>query len=187
MSGSWIQTYTGKAIRPLDLDPTDIDPRDIAHSLANMCRFLGHCSVFYSVAEHSYRMSNLIEPRFAPHALLHDAAEAYLADVSRPIKHLLPQYMEAERRIMDAVSERFGLDWTLEAREAVRVADVRMLAAERIHLMKIEAPVWDSLDGVEPYDVPDLGIVVRYPEWIKMVFCCRMVELGLVSPEELRP
>src|SRR3990167_8105269 len=86
-TGDWIQTYMGSAFYPLDPRPEDVDIRDIAHSLSLMCRFNGHCTKFYSVAEHSLHVVegvafttnwNTFEMR---RALLHDSAETYLSDV----------------------------------------------------------------------------------------------------------
>ncbi|MFG0247924.1 MAG: phosphohydrolase, partial [Phycisphaeraceae bacterium JB051] len=78
---SWIQTYTGKAFYPLREDPGIIDIRDIAHALSLQCRFNGHCSDFYSVAQHSVHVSEVVPQAFALWGLLHDAAEAYMSDL----------------------------------------------------------------------------------------------------------
>src|ERR1017187_2988058 len=84
---------------------------DIAHALAHRCRFGGHASKFYSVAEHSVHVSQLYLPEHALWGLLHDASEAYLVDLPRPLK-LLPEfapYREAECQLQRAVAVRFGL------------------------------------------------------------------------------
>ncbi len=85
----WIQTFTGRRFWPLGARAGDVDVRDIAHALALKCRFNGHCRVFYSVAEHSVRVSRVMEVggrKMAMWGLMHDAAEAYLADLGGPIK-----------------------------------------------------------------------------------------------------
>src|SRR5271165_7548492 len=84
--GDWIQTYTGRVMYPLDPRPEEINIIDIAHALSNLCRFTGHVRTFYSVAEHSVRVSQHCDPKDALWGLLHDASEAYLADMSRPMK-----------------------------------------------------------------------------------------------------
>ena len=80
-------TYTGKEFYPLDPNPADIDIKDIAHALSNCCRFAGHIKSFYSVAQHSVIVSELCEPENALAGLLHDASEAYLSDIARPVKY----------------------------------------------------------------------------------------------------
>ncbi len=110
--GDWIQTYTGQVFYPLDPRPEEIHIADIAHSLSMQCRFSGHVREFYSVAEHSVRVSIACPPEHAEWGLLHDASEAYLIDLPRPLKRFSEMgrlYMEAESRVMSAVCERFGL------------------------------------------------------------------------------
>ena len=131
---NWIQTFTGKAFYPFDPRPEDICIEDIAHALSNQCRYAGHTHKFYSVAEHSVLLSYAVHPQFARWALLHDSSEAYLTDIPRPIKHLLPQYKEAEARVMKCIVERFGLD-PLEEPEQVREYDTRILHNERDALL----------------------------------------------------
>jgi hypothetical protein len=111
---SWIQTFTGKKFYPLNPDPDDICIEDIAHSLAFQCRYSGHTRQFYSVAQHSVILSQKFFPsrsmRLA--ALLHDAAEAYLSDIPRPIKQL-PEfafYREAEGRLQRMIMRKFGVE-----------------------------------------------------------------------------
>jgi hypothetical protein len=105
----WIETYTGKKFRFLNPRPEDVDVRDIAHALALTCRFKGHCTEYYSVAEHSIRMSHLVPDRLALEALLHDAAEAYLCDLPRPVKREMPAYEVAECRVNAAIRKVIGL------------------------------------------------------------------------------
>ena len=143
---SWIQTYGGRAFYPLDPDPDGLDPADIAHSLALQCRFNGHCRVFYSVAEHSVRVSHAVPPDLALWGLLHDATEAYVGDLPRPIKQQLPQYRQAENDLMRVVADRFGLVWPMP--QAVLEADTRLLATEARDLMAPPPEDWGR--GVDP-------------------------------------
>lgn len=87
--GDWIQTFMGKKFHPLDPRPEDVDVRDIAHALANLCRFTGHTKTFYSVAQHCVIASLHVSAEAALPALLHDAAEAYMGDIARPWKRYL--------------------------------------------------------------------------------------------------
>lgn len=152
--GGWIQTFTGRAFYPLDPNPADIVIEDIAHALSNMCRYTGHCREFYSVAEHSVRMARQLLDNGWPDdvvlwGLLHDASEAYLVDVPRPIKSSLIGYREMEARVMTAVAERFRLPWPQP--DVVSKADLRMLATEFRDLMSAPPIPWKSIEGVEPF------------------------------------
>lgn len=82
----WIHTFTGRKVDPVNLRVCDIDIRDIAHALALTNRFTGHTPEPYSVAQHSVIVSHICDPKDALWGLLHDAPEAYLADISRPAK-----------------------------------------------------------------------------------------------------
>lgn len=108
----WIQTYSGRRFYPLLPDPDEIEIEDIAHALAMKCRYGGHTREFYSVAQHSVIASTLFrDPELCFQALLHDAAEAYMADVPSPVK-ARPEfafYREAEDRLQAVIFKRFGL------------------------------------------------------------------------------
>lgn len=82
-----IRTYTGILFDPFHPKIEDINIYDIAHALSNECRYAGHCSKFYSVAEHSVIISKLCSEENALTGLLHDGSEAYVKDLPRPIKH----------------------------------------------------------------------------------------------------
>ena len=137
-TGDWMQTYTGRQFWPLDPRADEVDINDIAHSLSNMCRFAGHVRRFYSVAEHCVRVSWLApveNPRLALAALLHDATEAYVVDVPRPLKRFLSGYKEIEDRVARAVEERFGLDAGSLDHPEVKFWDEVLLATEARDLM----------------------------------------------------
>lgn len=135
MRGDWIQTYTGRQFWPLDPKPEDIDINDIAHALANLCRFTGHCREFYSVAQHAVHVSQLVEPADQLWALLHDGAEAYLNDLARPVKRCasLRAYREAEDYLQSLIYAKFGLLGSEPA--SVKRADAQMLNIEARQLM----------------------------------------------------
>ncbi|MGI5432793.1 HD family hydrolase [Escherichia coli] len=110
---SFIKTFSGKHFYYDKINKDDIVINDIAVSLSNICRFAGHLSHFYSVAQHAVLCSQLVPQEFAFEALMHDATEAYCQDIPAPLKRLLPDYKRMEEKI-DAVlaTERrdLGLD-----------------------------------------------------------------------------
>jgi uncharacterized protein len=150
--GDWLQTFTGGCFWPLDPRPDEVRIEDIAHSLSMRCRYGGHSRAFYSVAEHSVLISIAVPQQHALWGLLHDAAEAFSADVPRPLKQCLPDWKPMEARIMAAVCTRFGLPHAEPA--AVKAADNAILADERAALMATCAQEWDVLP-------PPLGVVIR--------------------------
>lgn len=154
MSGTWIQTYTGKAFDLVDPQPDMVDVRDIAHSLGMQCRFTGHTQRHYSVAEHCCRMAEQFSGAMAVHALLHDAAEAYVSDTAKPLKALCPQLWIVEDRAISAIYEALGVERPdAGQRDMVKHADLRMLITERNQLMEAPPMPWDCDEQVEPYDI----------------------------------
>lgn len=145
----WIQTYTGKQFWPLDPRAEEVDIRDIAHALSLTCRYTGHCKKFYSVAQHCVLMAMYAPSEFAREVLLHDAAEAYMADVARPVKKSIPQLKEIEVRLEACIAERFGLRFPWP--EVVGILDLQALATERRDLMATPPIPWKSTVGVEPF------------------------------------
>jgi uncharacterized protein len=137
---------------------------DIAHGLANICRYSGQCSRFYSVAEHSILVSE-VAVGFELEALLHDAAEAFLGDITRPLKQMLPEYKRIETEVEHAILDRFGVPWPLPPQ--VKQADLRVLAAEQSQIMPEGTDGWVRGQKVVPAQ-----IVVRHlsPDEAKHVF-----------------
>lgn len=117
----WIRTFTGKKVTPMSLEPEMVDIRDIAHSLSRQCRYNGHTAGFISVAAHSIEVMKLTierSPSLALEALLHDAAEAYLGDLVRPLKRhpdFQPVYMAAEQLAEQAIAEALNLEFPIPA------------------------------------------------------------------------
>ena len=142
---AWLQTFTGKQFYPLEPRIEDIDIMDIAHSLSLQCRFAGHINEFYSVAQHSVLVSIECPPKDALWGLLHDASEAYLVDVPRPLKHhpSFKAYREAEDKLMAAICDKFGMEAVMPF--YVRHADNVLLATEKRDLMGQEPAPWSPL------------------------------------------
>ncbi|SEG58974.1 phosphohydrolase [Bosea lathyri] len=149
--GDWIQTFSGQAFWPLDPRPEDVSIVDIAHALAHLCRYGGHTRLFYSVAEHSVLMAGAVAPQHRLWALLHDASEAYLVDLPRPIKRAIPSYKAAETAVMLAICARFGLP--AEMPHEVHLADGRILTDEREQNMAPPPMPWAAEEQVEALGV----------------------------------
>jgi hypothetical protein len=145
-----ILTASGRYFPLLAPTPGDIRIEDIAHALSNLCRFTGHVREFYSVAQHSVLVSQIVPPEDALAGLLHDASEAYVTDISKPLKPHLGGYVEIETRIMEAVLKAFGLPTCLPP--SVKRADLILLATEKRDLMPAHEDDWDLIR-----DVPRLG------------------------------
>src|SRR3954471_13385944 len=155
--GPYLQTVSGRWVNPFDPDPSQLDAGDIARALANQCRFGGHCRAFYSVAQHSVIVSELVERRggdvedvFA--ALMHDATEAYLGDMPHPLKHRSPlgaAFKAAEDKLEQAIRDRFRIKSDVPlikpADRALPATERRALSAEEWH--------WPDLEGVEPLEL----------------------------------
>lgn len=164
-----IQTYTGIMVNPLAMTPGEIHLQDIAHALGNICRFTGHTSRFYSVAEHSINVCMVADYLMAQAppdricfkdgylntklaALLHDANEAYLSDVCRPLKVLAEYafYRDAEARLQTMIEAKYlgvnapgskpHLTGDPSVQKIVKMADDIMLGIEARDLMALSAP-----------------------------------------------
>ena len=131
---AWIETFTGKRFDILAPRPEQICIEDIAHALSQQCRFTGHTRCFYSVAEHSIHVAARCENKLA--GLLHDASEAYLSDLARPVKQLTalgPVYKQIEDVIQGAIYERYGIPMPIPA--DVKKWDNILLFTEKAQLM----------------------------------------------------
>lgn len=173
--GPAMQLRSGKMFHICDPRPCDIEIEDIAASLSKLCRYTGHCRSFYSVAQHSVLVSELVPPAYALEGLLHDATEAYLGDISRPTKVVLNvasgQAVAAiEAQLHEAIAERFGIPWPMHPE--IKDADNVALATERRDLMVGESD-WPNM----PDPIKDT-IVPMTPGEAELAFYGRFTELG---------
>lgn len=168
--GDWMETFTGRKFWPLDPRQDDVDILDIAHALSMQCRYGGHSLRFYSVAEHSVLMARNVAPQHALWALMHDAAEAYLADVPRPLKRNLVGYKEAEAKVMAAICDHFDMPRLMPAE--VHSADERILSDEihqNMHPMEWHAKHNDPLGVTLLYWPPERAEIYFLDAFRKIV------------------
>jgi hypothetical protein len=154
--GNWMQTLTGKRFYPADPRAEELAIEDIAGALARQCRYSGHCLAFYSVAEHSVHVAAAAPKAHALTALLHDASEAYLVDIPRPIKPHLSGYAALESKLMEVIAARFGIEWPLPS--VVKEIDNAILSDERrqnMAHMDVTPELWGN-------SVPALGVTLHY-------------------------
>lgn len=125
---TFLTTWTGRKVDYANPQPDQIHILDIATALSRECRYAGHASHFYSVAQHSVLCSRIVPAELALEALLHDAAEAYLKDIPSPLKAMLPDYKAMELRFEQAIRLHFGLPE--QHSPAVKDADNILLVTE---------------------------------------------------------
>jgi len=200
----WIQTFTGKKFFPLNPSEEQICIEDIAHGLSLTCRFTGQCRRFYSVAEHCLRAITVLEdpmlgidsPILKLWMLLHDAGEAYLLDLAKPVKQLLPQFEEAEDKIMRCVCQKFGLPF--EMPPLVKTIDQFMLSIEARDLFSSLLPGWEIWEQkmradhilshlYDSYTVNDnqfKGPIKGHPEYAEHLFVAKFRELHCQAREQ---
>jgi hypothetical protein len=157
---SVIEVTSGALVDLENPDPNTLSINDIATALSRIARYTGHGRHRFSVAQHSVLASMLARPYMgAPGArlavLMHDAQEAYLGDVSSPLKRLLPEYEKLEARMQAAIGIRFGIDFRVHD-VAIHEADLQMLATEAYHLLpsRGRGPYWGVIAEFDPGDGP---------------------------------
>jgi hypothetical protein len=147
----WTNTVSGKDVHLLNPSPDKIDIKDIAAGLSKMCRYNGQISEFYSVAQHSVYAAILAKPESRMHALLHDSSEAYLGDVISPLKSLLINYEEIEKRMMSAIAQKFN--FSFDDHEHVHEIDQRLLTTEVQQLIPHHNLDWKLTAPAYPFKI----------------------------------
>ena len=178
----------------LNPNPAEIHFDDIARALSRIARFNGFGGSFYSVAEHSVHCVRAFERHaagdivtdpwlrdIARDILMHDAAEAYLGDVTSPLKAHLPDYRRLEARMEAAIAARFNLGGT--APEWVKRCDLEMLALEKESLLP-GAGAWPVVARITP---PDLNLWYLPPQVAEREFRAWAGVLGLIGPQPVAP
>ena len=161
----YVSTFSGNRFYPLEPRIDRVAIEDIAHGLAYQCRFNGQTCEFYSVAQHSLVVAALVPPRLRMAALLHDAAEAYLGDMVKPLKVLLPEFAAIEDKVTRIIGDTFGVDFSDYG--PIKEADLIALATEKRDLMPHSVERWAHLDTVRALPDP---IVPMSPRDAKLAF-----------------
>lgn len=168
---TFIQLPGGRRFWPLKAEGP-IVLSDIAGALSKINRYTGHTTHAYSVALHSVNVARVLPDELKLWGLLHDASEAYLGDVARPIKYpwWMWPYRRAEDRLLRRIADEFGLCWPVPPE--VKEADNRMLATEVRHLFKTLHPDWETwLRGIEPYaDAPTSWFEEQSPRSVQHLY-----------------
>lgn len=182
-----IQTVDGHYFDFLQPQRSVFNVGTIAHALGHLCRFTGHTRSFYSVAQHSVLVSMIVPSEHALAALVHDAAEAFVGDVARPLKNLLPEYKVIEKRIEAEVLRRFGLPAELPA--CVKHADNVLLATERRDLMRELHDTWEDLQGVEvlPWRIEPLAPELAREYFLARYYAITRGRLLMAGPDRSNP
>lgn len=128
-----LQTWSGRTLDLRNPQPEQICAADIAAGLSRVCRWNGQCSRFYSVAQHSIHVAALVSKENRLAALLHDAPEAYIGDLSRPLKQICPEFRLFEAKLWAVIAAKYGVDKELPA--DVKAADDVLLVTEARDLM----------------------------------------------------
>ena len=141
----YISTYLGNRFYPFSGRIEAVEIEDIAHGLAFQCRFNGQTKAFYSVAQHSLLVASMLPTHLKLAGLLHDAAEAYVGDMVKPLKIYIPQYERIERQVGRVIHQVFGLENVDNI--AIKRADLVMLATEKRDLMPNSTEPWKVIEG----------------------------------------
>lgn len=176
---SYISTFTGKHFDFINICAEDISIEDIAQGLSNECRFAGQIDSFYSVAQHSVHVSQIVPPEYALEALLHDAAEAYCRDLPTPLKALLPEYKAIEKTIQSVICDKWNLPTVIS--DVVHYADLTMLATERRDLDVDGDNQWPILEGIPSSDL--ITVKPMLPIQARAMFIHRYNQLTGITPE----
>lgn len=171
---NYVRTFTGRHFWPVDPRPEDVCIEDIAHALSLTCRWNGHCTRHYSIAQHSCFVHDWVGRGDKLVGLLHDASEAYICDLAKPIKGLVAGYQEIERRLMDTIAQALGFTWPESP--AVKDADVFALGAEMWHLFEPRRQ-YIAVGAAQQEIIEDLTLPTLTPKQAEEAFLRRYYAL----------
>lgn len=164
MKSDWIETYTGAKIFIPPTESNEYRIEDIAHSLSLQCQFNGHCKFFWSIAQHTllaYKMARMAYPEYAQAVLLHDAAEAYIGDLPRPIKGLIQEFAEIEYVLLCGIFKEF--DVNIDDMNHIKPVDNIALAVATQIVMSSRGMGWNLF-------TPEMCFLIeRHPQLSEMV------------------
>lgn len=131
---TWIRTYSGKKFHVFDPKPKDIYVEDMAHATSLICRFTGHTEELYSVGQHSLLVMELCPPEFKLEGLTHDFPEAFLTDVSTPVKKQMSEYKQWENKIHEVIAQKYHLQYPMPP--IIKEIDTEVFHMEWAYLME---------------------------------------------------
>jgi hypothetical protein len=175
-AGVGIEMMDGVRFVLLDPKPEVIKPEILAHALANLCRWTGHPNRFFSVAQHCIIVSKIVPPELVLQGLLHDASEAFIGDINRPLKlifeHFAPGVLhDIEENIHKAIAKRFKSGFPHDP--AIKAADNVSLATERRDLLADSGREWIGLPEPLEKVIQPMGPRAAKSAWMR-----RFEELG---------
>jgi 5'-nucleotidase len=182
--GNTIRLRSGLYLDLADPQPDQFEFSDIAGALSKICRFGGQCERFYSVAEHSWHAAKVAESDSLPldtqaAVLMHDAAEAFIGDVVKPLKVMLSDYLAIEQRMEAAIAEKFTLDFERE-KYSIREIDHAMLIAERQVLFSPDCNSWVGQSEARKIK---LHVQCWEPSMAELRFASRAIVAGVLVNE----
>lgn len=149
-------TFTGRRVDPYHMTASDIYVEDIAHALSLLCRFGGHSRVFYSVAQHSVRVARSLPKEMMLEGLLHDATEAYIQDMVRPVKHRMPQYKALEKLLWRSIAFKYDFNPEGHPFEVGQIDNCALKSELRQFVNgcadELSLPFWNAYDELPPVD-----------------------------------
>jgi 5'-deoxynucleotidase YfbR-like HD superfamily hydrolase len=184
-----IKVFAGHYVDLANPDPTTIEIKSIASALSKICRFGGHCPRFYSVAEHCIHATSLAIDGGVPitglrAVLLHDAAEAYIGDMVKPLKVMMPDYAIAELRMEQAIESAFSVDFEAY-HKTIKKYDRAMLKAEKTKLWPKDSEQWAGFSEIPDVSVPFKFWEPRVAE-VEFIAMARAVGLSAAATTDTR-